>query len=173
MVRLFTEEEMDEKCKDYMPIPMKVAQAVLHRRDDPDKINILNGVIKSDIKTGQPPANVNMYANQIGRMNFGVSAEQYLREYNRFVSAKLIEEENRMMQEEIELMGEEDVDVYDIESTPAEETFILVKPKRKRRKKMEVLEAKMMETEDIDAPERDEEEDEEKPRPAEVAQGSV
>ena len=170
MVKLFTDEEIDERCKDYDPIPMKVAQAVLHRKNDPDKINILNGVIKSDIKTGQPPANVNMYANQIGRMNFGVSAEQYLKEYNRFVSAKLVEEENRLMQEQIELMGEEDVDIYDIESTPAEETFILVKPKRKRRKKMEVLEAKMMETEDIDAPERDEEEDEEKPQ---VAQGSV
>ncbi len=158
MVKLFTDEEIDERCKDYDPIPMKVAQAVLHRKNDPDKINILNGVIKSDIKTGQPPANVNMYANQIGRMNFGVSAEQYLREYNRFVSAKLIEEENRLMQEQIELMGEEDVDVYDIESTPPDlerdssAPFTEVKPKRKRRTKFQAMEAREMGEEDVDAP---------------------
>ena len=45
MVKLFSDEEMDDKCKDYDPIPKKVAQDVLHRKDDPDKINILNGVI--------------------------------------------------------------------------------------------------------------------------------
>jgi len=155
MVKLFTDEEIDERCKDYDPIPMKVAQAVLHRKNDPDKINILNGVIKSDIKTGQPPANVNMYANQIGRMNFGVSAEQYLREYNRFVSAKLIEEENRLMQEQNELMGAEDVDVYDIESTPPDlerdssAPFTEVKPKRKRRTKFQAMEARAMGEEDF------------------------
>mgnify|MGYP003114226746 CR=1 FL=1 len=158
MVKLFTDEEIDERCKDYDPIPMKVAQDVLHRKADPNKINILNGVIKSDIKTGQPPANVNMYANQIGRMNFGVSAEQYLKEYNRFVSAKLIEEENRLMQEQIQLMGEEDVDVYDIESTPpslerdSSAPFTEVKPKRKRRTKFQAMEAREMGDEDVDAP---------------------
>lgn len=109
MVKLYTDEEMDEKCKDYDPIPMKVAQAVLHRKSDPDKINILNGVIKSDIKNGQPPAYVAMYANQIGRMNFGVSADAYLKEYNRFVGEQLVEQENTLIQDE-------EVPVYDIES---------------------------------------------------------
>ncbi len=109
MVKLYTDEEMDEKCKDYDPIPMKVAQAVLHRKPDPDKINILNGVIKSDIKNGQPPAYVAMYANQIGRMNFGVSANAYLKEYNRFVGEQLVEQENTLIQDE-------EVPVYDIES---------------------------------------------------------
>jgi len=109
MVKLYTDEEMDEKCKDYDPIPMKVAQAVLHRKPDPDKINILNGVIKSDIKNGQPPAYVAMYANQIGRMNFGVSADAYLKEYNRFVGEQLVEQENTLIQDE-------EVPVYDIES---------------------------------------------------------
>jgi len=109
MVKLYTDEEMDFKCRDYDPIPMKVAQAVLHRKSDPDKINILNGVIKSDIKNGQPPAYVAMYANQIGRMNFGVSADAYLKEYNRFVGEQLVEQENTLIQDE-------EVPVYDIES---------------------------------------------------------
>jgi glutamine synthetase type III len=98
MVKLFTDEEMDEKCKDYDPIPMKVQQDVLHRKEPEDRINILNGVIKSPFRIGQPPANVNMYASQIGMMT-PVNAETYLREYNRFVDGRMIEQERELEQE--------------------------------------------------------------------------
>lgn len=97
MVKFFTDEEMDEKCKDYDPIPMKVAQDVLHRKENPDRINILNGVIKSPYRIGQPPANVNMYASQIGMMT-PVNAEAYLKEYNRFVTGRMIQEERELEQ---------------------------------------------------------------------------
>ena len=152
MVKLYTDEEMDFKCRDYDPIPMRVAQAVLHRKSDPDKINILNGVIKSDIKNGQPPAYVAMYANGIGRMNFGVSADAYLKEYNRFVGEQLVEQENTLIQEQ-------EIPVYDIESeAPEDAEFTLVKPRRRRRKKTEVLEARQMGEEDVDAEEKEEKE---------------
>lgn len=134
MVKLFTDEEMNEKCKDYDPIPMKVAQDVLHRKDDPDKINILNGVIKSPYRIGQPPANVNMYASQIGMMT-PISAETYLREYNKFVKGKVIEQEK-----EIEQRLDEST------QTDPEEP-----PKRVRRTKQEVTEARTMGGEDVDA----------------------
>ncbi len=136
MVKLFTDEEMDEKCKDYDPIPMKVAQDVLHRKENPDRINILNGVIKSPYRIGQPPANVNMYASQIGMMT-PVNAEAYLKEYNKFVGGKIITQEKEIEQR----MNE---------STQTEQEE---KPKRVRRTKEQVTEAKDMGTEDLDAPE--------------------
>ena len=132
MVKLFTDEEMNEKCKDYDPIPMKVAQDVLHRKEDPDRINILNGVIKSPYRIGQPPANVNMYASQIGMMT-PISAETYLKEYNKFVSGKIVEQEKEL---------EQRID----EGTQTEP-----EPKRIRRLKKEVSEAKKMKDEDVDA----------------------
>ena len=134
MVKLFTDEEMNEKCKDYDPIPMKVAQDVLHRKDDPDKINILNGVIKSPYRIGQPPANVNMYASQIGMMT-PISAETYLREYNKFVKGKVIEQEKQIEQR-----------LDESTQTDPEEP-----PKRVRRTKQEVTEARTMGGEDVDA----------------------
>lgn len=112
MVKLFTNEEMDEKCKDYDPIPMKVSQDVLHRKEDPDRVNILNGVIKSPFRIGQPPANVNMYASQIGMMT-PVSAEEYLREYNRFVGARTEQDLEQLMRENMvinELLEELELD---------------------------------------------------------------
>ncbi len=136
MVKLFTDEEMDEKCKDYDHIPMKVAQDVLHRKENPDRINILNGVIKSPYRIGQPPANVNMYASQIGMMT-PVNAEAYLKEYNKFVGGKIITQEKEIEQR----MNE---------STQTEQEE---KPKRVRRTKEQVTEAKDMGTEDLDAPE--------------------
>jgi len=144
MVKLFTDEEMNEKCKDYDPIPMKVAQDVLHRKDDPDKINILNGVIKSPYRIGQPPANVNMYASQIGMMT-PISADTYLREYNKFVKGKVIEQEK-----EIEQRLDEST------QTDPEEP-----PKRVRRTKQEVTEARIMAGEDEDANETDPTQDKE------------
>jgi len=42
-------------------------------------------------------------------MNFGVSADAYLKEYNRFVGEQLVEQENTLIQDE-------EVPVYDIES---------------------------------------------------------
>jgi len=102
MVKLFTDEEMDEKCKDYDPIPMKVAQDILHQEEREDRVNILNGVVKSPYRIGQPPANVNMYANQIGQMT-PINPDAFLKEYNRVVDGKMVADDLRIAQEMIEV----------------------------------------------------------------------
>lgn len=107
MVKLFTDEEMNEKCKDYDPIPLKVAQDILHRNERDDRVNILNGIIKSPYRIGQPPANVNMYADGVQKLTRGrVRAELFIQEYNKVVDAKMAEQEK-----ELEQMGEETMDV--------------------------------------------------------------
>ena len=136
MVKLFTDEEMNEKCKDYDPIPMKVAQHILHLGEREDRVNILNGVIKSPYKTGQAPANVNMYANGIERFTKSrVKAELFIQEYNKVVDAKMVEEEKEL---------EQGIDA---------ETQTDPEPKRVRRTKKEVDEARQMGDEDVDASE--------------------
>ena len=112
MVKLFTDEEMDEKCKDYDPIPMKFAQEILHREQREDRVNILNGMLKSPYKTGQHPANVNMYANAISKLA-PISADAFLKSYNDKVDGLMIAEERELAQQMVELeeMGNEDVDI--------------------------------------------------------------
>tara|TARA_B100000424_G_C22897444_1_gene477294 strand:- start:192 stop:734 length:543 start_codon:yes stop_codon:yes gene_type:complete len=102
MVKLFTDEEMDEKCKDYDPIPMKFAQDILHREERDDRINILNGVIKSPYRTGQAPAYVQMYANQIGAM-IPISADAFMKAYNDEIDRRTIDIETQMSQDELDL----------------------------------------------------------------------
>lgn len=134
MVKLFTDEEMDEKCKDYDPIPMKVAQDILHRNERDDRVNILNGVIKSPYRIGQPPANVNMYANGVQKLTGGrIRAELFIQEYNKVVDAKIVEKEKEI---------EQGIDA---------ETQTDPEPKRVRRTKREVEESRQMGNEDVDA----------------------
>jgi len=102
MVKLFTDEEMDEKCKDYDPIPMKVAQDILHQEEREDRVNVLNGVVKSPYRIGQPPSSVNMYANQIGQMT-PINPDAFLKEYNRVVDGKMVADDLRIAQEMIEV----------------------------------------------------------------------
>lgn len=132
MVKLYTDEEMNEKCKDYDPIPMLVAQDVLHRKEPDDRVNILNGVVKSPYKIGQPPASVNMYASQIGSMT-PVSADKFIEEYNRFVGNKIIEKEKEI---------EQSINLNAVDPQP------IIKI-RKRRTKNEMFNAYMMGIEDI------------------------
>ena len=133
MVKLYTDEEMNEKCKDYDPIPMLVAQDVLHRKEPEDRVNILNGVVKSPYKIGQPPASVNMYASQIGSMT-PVSADKFIEEYNRFVGSKIIDKEKEI---------EQSINLNDMD--PEQK----IKIPRKRRTKREMFNAYMMGEEDI------------------------
>ena len=133
MVKLYTDEEMNEKCKDYDPIPMLVAQDVLHRKEPDDRVNILNGVVKSPYKIGQPPASVNMYASQIGSMT-PVSADKFIEEYNRFVGSKIIDKEKEI---------EQSINLNDMD--PEQK----IKIPRKRRTKREMFNAYMMGEEDI------------------------
>lgn len=102
MVKLFTDEEMDEKCKDYDPIPMKVAQDILHQEEREDRVNILNGVVKSPYRIGQPPSSVNMYASQIGQMT-PINPDAFLKEYNKVVDGKMVADDLRIAQEMIEV----------------------------------------------------------------------
>jgi len=105
MVKLFTDEEMNEKCKDYDPIPLKVAQDILHQEEREDRVNILNGVVKSPYRIGQPPSSVNMYASQIGMMT-PIKPDAFLKEYNRVVDKRVIETEVELEQDIDELNEE-------------------------------------------------------------------
>jgi len=98
MVKLFTDEEMLEKCKDYQPIPLAIEQQVLHYGGDPDKINILNGVIKSPYKIGQPVNNVTEYAYQLP-FQIPIDPEKFLNEYNKVVEKELKEKNLKIISE--------------------------------------------------------------------------
>lgn len=171
MVKLFTDEEMDEKCKDYDPIPMKVAQDILHQEEREDRVNILNGVVKSPYRIGQPPANVNMYATQISNMT-PVKSSAFLKEYNKVVDGKMIADELKVAQEMIEVeQTAEDIneEIFEAEEAmrrqrearerevpeearaaeePEDNSRAMVIQKRVRRTKKEVGEAKQMGKED-------------------------
>ncbi len=167
MVKLFTDEEMDEKCKDYDPIPMKFAQEILHREQREDRVNILNGMLKSPYKTGQPPANVNMYANGISKLA-PISAEAFLKAYNDKVDGLMIAEERELAQQMVELeeIPSEDIDINEeifeaeeamrrqrdrevqTDSEPVDNSRAMVIKKRVRRTKKEVEEARQMGKED-------------------------
>jgi len=98
MVKLYTDEEMIEKCKDYQPIPLALEQQVLHYGGDPDRINILNGVIKSPYKIGQPVNNVTEYAYQLP-FQIPIDPEKFLNEYNKVVEQKLKEKNLKVISE--------------------------------------------------------------------------
>ena len=165
MVKLFTDEEMDEKCKDYDPIPMKFAQEILHREQREDRVNILNGMLKSPYKTGQPPANVNMDANAISKLA-PISADAFLKSYNDKVDGLMIAEERELAQQMVELeeIPSEDIneEIFEAEEAmrrqrdrevqtdpePVDNSRAMVIKKRVRRTKKEVEEARQMGKED-------------------------
>ena len=98
-MKLYTDEEILEKCKDFQPIPLDIEQEVLHYNGDPDKLNILNGVKKSPYQIGQPVSNVNMYAHQLA-FHIPIDPDVFLKQYNKVVD-KNIEEQNQKIINEL------------------------------------------------------------------------
>jgi len=98
-MKLYTDEEILEKCKDFQPIPLDIEQEVLHYKGDPDKLNILNGVKKSPYQIGQPVSNVNMYAHQLA-FHIPIDPDVFLKQYNKVVD-KNIEEQNQKIINEL------------------------------------------------------------------------
>jgi len=97
-MKLFTDEEMLEKCAEYLPIPLALEQKILHYDGNPEHINILNGVIKSPYKTGQPVTSVTDYAYQLP-FNAPVDPEKFLEEYNKVVQQRLKEKNLKIISE--------------------------------------------------------------------------
>ncbi len=178
MVKLFSDEEMLEKCKDYQPIPLALEQKVLHYGGDPDKINILNGVIKSPYKIGQPVNNVTEYAYQLP-FQIPIDPEKFLNEYNKVVekelkknNLKIISELSRDIIDNV-ISGLDEIPeaaraspfIGDIESEvgtastralPDEQDLegmdqqrMTIKVKKPRRTQEQMIESKTMATEDI------------------------
>ncbi len=119
MVKLFTDEEMAEHCKDYRTIPLAL-------RNDIFNIDNQNTKFKLGFVT---PVNINQYSISLSKF-YGLDKMEYVKEYNKIYDKT---------SPTINL--EEDI-------TPEEP-----KPKRIRRRRIEIQEAKLMEQEDV----RDEE----------------
>lgn len=100
-MKLYSDEEMLERCKDYQPIPLHLEQQVLHQNERDDRINILNGVIKSPYKTGQPVANVMMYATQLP-FNIPINPDDFFKAYNDLVKKELEKKDKRVEDELLE-----------------------------------------------------------------------
>jgi len=109
MVKLYTDEEMLEKCKLYQPIPLAMEQKVLHYEGNPNNINILNGVIKSPYKTGQPVDSIINYAHQL-EQNLPVSADVFISAYEKALDEEIKKGTKKVMDELLEkLEMEEDI----------------------------------------------------------------
>ncbi len=109
MVKLYSQEEMLEKCKLYQPIPLAMEQKVLHYEGNPNNINILNGVIKSPYKTGQPVDSIINYAYQLGQ-DLPVSAEAFISAYEKALDKEIKKGTKQVMDElleRIEMEGED------------------------------------------------------------------
>jgi len=167
MVKLFSNEEMLEKCKLYQPIPLAMEQKVLHYEGNPNNINILNGVIKSPYKTGQPVDSIINYAYQLGQ-DLPVSADVFISAYEKALNEEIKKGTKQVMDELLEKleMEGEDFDFQDqveyAESTIAASTAALparleedqlideqdLSGMRTRRTKREMQEARQMGEED-------------------------
>lgn len=97
-MKLYTDEEILEKCKDFQPIPLDIEQEVLHYKGDPDKLNILNGVKKSPYQIGQPVSNVNMYAHQLP-FHIPIDPDVFLKQYNKVVDKNIKEQNEKIINE--------------------------------------------------------------------------
>lgn len=115
MVKLFTDEEVIKKCRDFQPIPLSIEQDVLHYDGDPDRVSILNGVKESPYKIGQPVANVNMFATQLP-YNIPIRPEQFLEKYNEVLDKKIKSEVTQVMNQLLEKIEMDEDIIADIES---------------------------------------------------------
>ncbi len=98
-MKLYSDEDMLERCKDYQPIPLHLEQKVLHQNEREDRISILNGVIKSPYKIGQPVSNVMMYATQLP-FNIPIDPDDFLKAYNNLVDKELAKQ-NIIIEDEL------------------------------------------------------------------------
>jgi len=98
MVKLYTDLEMEKLCKDFKPIPLAVEQDILHYEGNPNYISILNGIIKSPYKSGQPVNNVIDYAHQLS-FQAPIDPETFLKEYNRVVDQKIKDKNVKLLNE--------------------------------------------------------------------------
>ncbi len=114
MVKLYSNEEMLEKCKLYQPIPLAMEQKILHYEGNPNNINILNGVIKSPYKTGQPVDSIINYANQLGQ-DLPVSADVFISAYEKALDEEIKKGTKQVIDELLEKleMEGEDFDFQD------------------------------------------------------------
>ena len=80
MVKLFTDEEMDEKCKDYRTIPLAL-------RDDIFTINNQDPELKIGYVT---PVNINQYSISLSKF-YGIDKGEYVKEYNKIYDKKIAE----------------------------------------------------------------------------------
>lgn len=119
MVKLFSDEEMLKKCELYKPIPLALEQKILHYEGNPDNVSILNGVIKSPFKVGQPVSNVTDYAYQLA-FNVPINPENFLDVYKKELDKKIDKDVKQVMNELLEKIEMENEIVADIVSTPAE-----------------------------------------------------
>jgi len=131
MVRLYSDEEMDEKCKDYRPVPLKLYRVVygLEGRGT----NPLT-TTRSDRMLALPSANVNLATKTNIRLN-RVPASVIKKRYNSLYQDVIVEGKNINIEPDIE--GE----------------YMEERAKRVRRTKAQMAEAGRMGEEDFDADE--------------------
>jgi len=152
MVRYYTDEEMDEKCKEYRTVPLKLNKLVYGLQGS--GANILTNTTTNKILA---PPSVNLNLATISNIPLNPNpASQIVLNYNKLyedviVNDKPLNEENPLE------YNRDDFDRFAEEAQAAEteEPFEEVKKKRKRRTKAQVLEAREMGEEDFDAPEKE------------------
>ncbi len=151
MVKLYSDDEMLEKCKLYQPIPLALEQKVLHYEGNQNNVSILNGIIKSPYKTGQPVDSVINYAHQL-EYNIPVPADAFISSYEKLLDDEIKKGTKKVMDElleKIEMEGEDfDIGDQEQEKKRLEETLSEPKEKRVRRTKAQMIESREMEEED-------------------------
>lgn len=119
MVKLFTDEEMTEHCKDYRTIPLAL-------RNDIFNIDNQNTELKLGFVT---PVNINQYSISLSKF-YGLDKMEYVKEYNK-------------------IYDKNTPNINIDEETPENITPEEAKPRRTRRRRIEIQEAKLMEQEDV------------------------
>ena len=151
MVKLFSDEEMLERCKLYQPIPLDIEQKILHYEGDSKNINILNGVIPSPYKIGQPVDSIINYAHQL-EYHLPVSAENFIQEYEKILEKEIKKETKQVMDELLERIEMEDIEPDYTGETARRDDMdseqTLVVERRTRRTKQQMTEARLMGEED-------------------------
>ena len=153
MVKLFSDEEMLERCKLYQPIPLDLEQKILHYEGDSKNINILNGVIPSPYKIGQPVDSIINYAHQL-EYHLPVSAENFIQEYEKILEKEIAN--SKKIQDELLEQIMINIDMEDFEEYEDYEGYFDERRVdmdssrgRTRRTKHQMSEAREMGREDI------------------------
>lgn len=141
MVKLFSDEEMDEMCKDYRSIPLELRSQVFSIDNENSKLPI--GYVA--------PVNINQYSLSLHKY-YGLDSMAYIEEYNKLYDKNIptVDEppesitpeepksrrsrRRRIEVEEAKLMGQEDV---------------RDDKRRVRRRNIEIEEARLMGQEDV------------------------